>query len=361
MRKCTLHVVQHLAPGGIESLALEFKRLQNEDEETHIVSLEGAREEMLAAWPRLVEHRAHLHFMNKQPGLDFGLILKLVDLLSVVKPTAVQTHHIGPLIYGGLVARLKGVARLIHTEHDAWHLTSPRRRTVQSIALALLKPIIVADANWVAKSLLEKIPFANSHVIHNGVDTRKFVVGEKYLARNHFNLPAGIRLVGCAARLVEEKAIDVLVQAMTGLPEDVHLLIAGGGPCRPALQAQADAAGLSARIHFLGHVENMTQFYQSLDVFCLPSRHEGMPLSPLEAQACGVPVVVSRVGGTAEVVCPITGRLVGAGDSVALADNLLQVMGQERLVSPREFVVKKREIRNMLQDYRNLQFAAEKG
>ena len=361
MPKRTLHVVQHLSPGGIESLALEFKRLENADEETHIVSLEGNRADMIAKWPRLVEHRAHLHFLNKKGGFDFILLVKLWRLVMQIKPAAVHTHHIGPLIYGGLAARLSGVKCVIHTEHDAWHLASDRRRRVQTLALAVLKPIIVADADWVAERLLEKIPFARSKVIPNGVDTRKFNIGERYLARRDLGLPEGIRLVGCAARLVEEKGLDVLVQAMALVPEDVHLAIAGDGPCKSALQQQSAASGLSKRIHFLGHVEQMACFYQSLDVFCLPSRHEGMPLSPLEAQACGVPVVVTRVGGTSEVVCPDTGRLVEAGDAPGLADCLQQVLGQKPLLSPREFVVKKREIRDMLQDYRSLQLAPVKG
>ena len=115
-------VVQHLRPGGIETLVLELARLAPPGQTTDILSLEGSPERAVAAWPRLAQTGAGLKFFAKAPGWRIDCLLALTRYLRQVRPRAVHTHHVGPLIYGGLAARLAGVPRIIHTEHDAWHL-----------------------------------------------------------------------------------------------------------------------------------------------------------------------------------------------------------------------------------------------
>ena len=93
---------------------------------------------------------------------------------------------------------------------------------------------------------------------------------------------------------------------------------------RNALQQQCQQLGIAHRVHFLGLVEQMPRFYQGLDLFCLPSLAEGMPLCVLEAQACGVPVVMSAVGAAADIVCPASGQLLEERDPIRLAQLLAQ-------------------------------------
>jgi glycosyltransferase involved in cell wall biosynthesis len=72
----------------------------------------------------------------------------------------------------------------------------------------------------------------------------------------------------------------------------------------------------------------MPAFYRAIDIFCLPSFKEGFPLSPLEAQSAGVPVVASDTGGMKETLCPINGHLVVAGNVEQLSETLLKVVTQ---------------------------------
>ena len=65
-----VHVVQHLRPGGLEVMALELARMQSEQRETLVVSLEGDADAAIAAWPRLADQRHRLIFLGKRPGLD---------------------------------------------------------------------------------------------------------------------------------------------------------------------------------------------------------------------------------------------------------------------------------------------------
>ena len=140
------------------------------------------------------------------------------------------------------------------------------------------------------------------------------------------------------------------------LPSNVSLAIAGNGSERQSLEALTQKLNLSDRVIFLGLVDNMPAFYQSLDLFCLPSRHEGLPLSTLEAQACGIPTVATDVGATDETLCPNTGSLVARPSITALAkelDNATQRLyaSDPNTVSPRDYILSNFDIRKMVNAY----------
>jgi glycosyltransferase involved in cell wall biosynthesis len=84
---------------------------------------------------------------------------------------------------------------------------------------------------------------------------------------------------------------------------------------------------------------DMPALLPAFDVFCLPSRAEGLPLSVLEAQAVGIPVVASDVGALREALCPGISRLVPAADPSALAKGITDVLTQNTSSSPRPFVI----------------------
>lgn len=354
MTKKIIQIVQHLRPGGIESLVLNFKHFEAANEEVHIISLEGSLEESCHQWDKLNVYRKHLHFMEKKSGIRIKLIADLWKLLRHLHADVVHTHHIGPLLYGGIAAKLANVSSIIHTEHDAWHLDAKKNQRLESWLLKLIHPTLIADAKNVALNLKNKIPNASPKIIRNGVDINYFKPGSKLTARYIHRLPQDVKLVGCAARLVEVKAINDLIDAMCFLPDNVHLAIAGDGPLLSDLKNQAKSLFSQKRVHFLGNINQMVNFYQALDVFCLPSKMEGMPLSPLEAQACGIPAVVSHIGATSEVVCPDTGILVPPQNTHLLANSLLEILCRQTNKNPRDFVVNTSDIKNMIQQYREL-------
>ncbi|MFC7474210.1 glycosyltransferase [Dankookia sp. GCM10030260] len=314
-----VHVVQHLAPGGLEVMALELAHAQAARHPTLVLSLEGDEAEAVAAWPRLAEHRGRLLFGAKGPGLDPLLPFRLAALFRRLRPAAVHTHHVGPLLYAGPAARLAGIRARLHTEHDAWHLADPKRARLVRAALALARPVLIADAPHVAAAVEAAIG-ARPQVVLNGVDTDRFLPADaaaKAAARAALGLPLDRAVIGIAARLEPVKGVDLAVAAMARLPGDAILAIAGAGGEAAALRAQA--AGLGDRVRFLGLLGDMPGFYAALDLYCLPSRNEGLPLALLEAQACGLPVVATAVGGVPAAVDPASGTLVPAEDPAALA------------------------------------------
>jgi glycosyltransferase involved in cell wall biosynthesis len=131
-----------------------------------------------------------------------------------------------------------------------------------------------------------------------------------------------VATVGCLARLDFVKGIDVLLEAVASLP-NVTVRVAGRGPDRRALEARSAVLGLDSRVTFLEWTEDTSAFLRSIDIFVLPSRAEGLPLSVIEAMLAGLPVVVTDVGSVRElVVHGSTGIVVPADDVVALSEAL---------------------------------------
>lgn len=345
-------VVQHLRTGGIEVLALNLLDKLRGQREIHIVALEGTKAKAFEDWSVLYDYQSRLHFVNKKEGVSLFALLKLIALFLRYRPVAVHTHHIGPMIYGGIAARLCAVRNLIHTEHDGWHLQ--KNAQLQSRMMKWLKPTMIAVA-WhvgqcVAKQCMTKMP----QIVHNGIDIKNFSPSHKMLARLCQYLPQSPRIIGCAGRLEEVKGQRYLINALQYLPEDVHVAFAGDGSLKEDLKSYTNDLNLSHRVHFLGHVNHMRGFYCALDVFCLPSLNEGFPLSPLEAQACGTPSVLSNVGGCAEALCPDTGFLAEAGNVEELADKLLMALERKQEQSPRQFVLEHFDLSEMAARYDEL-------
>ena len=349
-------IVQHLAPGGIETMALDLQARASKPDNVIIVSLEGNADEMYESWPRLKQVAGKIFFLDKKPGLRPSLVLQLKKLLKKEQVSTIHTHHVGPLLYGGMAARTGGLVH-IHTEHDAWHLDDPHRRKLVSHCFRWLQPTVVADAQLVADSILRHIPYAKPRVIPNGIDTQRFEPGPATAARDSLGLPDNVPMIGCAARLTEVKAHNLLLDAFAGVDSSAHLALAGIGPLESDLKAQASALGISDRVHFLGLVENMPLFHQAIDLFCLSSRMEGMPLSPLESQACNTPAVLPDVGGCSETLAPGAGALVPAGDITALQEALSTQLDNainNQDINTREFVLKYANLEHMIRQYEAL-------
>jgi len=162
------------------------------------------------------------------------------------------------------------------------------------------------------------MPADRVRVLRNGVDLALFRPGDRDAARR--KLGVGGPVVASVGHLIDRKGHDLVIDAMAGLPE-ATLLIAGEGPDRAALEAQAARSGVAGRVRFLGRIghEDLPDVYRAADVLVLASSREGWANVLLEAMACGTPVVASNVWGTPEVVAaPEAGRLLPARSAAAI-------------------------------------------
>ena len=165
-----------------------------------------------------------------------------------------------------------------------------------------------------------------AHIVPYGVDVDRFspLRADRTL-RSRWEIPAGATMVLAVGRLVAKKGFGHLVEAARRVP-DVHVVVAGEGDLRPALQEQA--RGMGNRVRFVGALDRDTvaRALAAADVVAVPSvvdaagNVDGLPNTVLEALASGRAVVASRVAGIPEVVEDgVSGLLVPAGDPEALA------------------------------------------
>lgn len=352
MKPVIAHVIQHLKPGGIETLVIEMLKLKSQFD-VHIIALEGTTDVAIEKFPQLWEYQNNIHCLNKSEGVQWQTAAALRTLLRQVGACSCISHHIGPLLYVSMAKIGLNLAH-VHVEHDAWHLNDPKHERLQHWCLRMSQPSVVADAQCVADIIENKFDFVRPHVIHNGVDTDRFAPGSMLEARTKLQLPHGKRLIGCAARLEPVKRIEKLIDALLDLPEDVELVIAGEGSQRVPLMRHVQKLNLTSRVHFTGFLTELEYFYRALDLFCLVSSHEGFPLSVLEAQACGTPVVVNNVGGCRETVCHKTGLLLITDTQEQLSNSIKLQLLRTYKVSPREFIETNYSIQSMNSKYEYL-------
>ena len=157
--------------------------------------------------------------------------MRIARALKALRAGSVISHHVGPLIYGGLAARLAGIGRVAHVEHDAWHLDNKWRRMIVTGALRLIRPKRIAVSQKVAGSakLHTGLDF---ETISNGIDCSRFLPADKAETRKSLGLPAGRKIVGAAGRLETVKGFDLLVRAAKYLDPDTLVVIWGQGSCR---------------------------------------------------------------------------------------------------------------------------------
>jgi len=141
--------------------------------------------------------------------------------------------------------------------------------------------------------------------------------------------------VAVVGRLDTVKGHHVAIEALARIGKQeprVELFFIGTGPCESQLKALAVRRGVASRIHFLGFQRNIYDFIAHCDTLLMPSLHEGLPYTLLEAMALGAPIVASRVGGLAAVLQDgRSGVLVPPGDVSALASAVTEILGNLEL------------------------------
>ncbi|HET9411998.1 MAG TPA: glycosyltransferase [Candidatus Saccharimonadales bacterium] len=156
------------------------------------------------------------------------------------------------------------------------------------------------------------VPSQKVDIIPVGVDTSQFRPYNTRAVRKKLGLPTGSPIVLYAGRLELRKGIETLIEAIRDLSEqwqDIALYVIGGGSTKSAKQLDKAELGrlqslvrnynITDRVHFLGArpQTQMAQYYAAADVCATPSYYEPFGIVPIEAMACGTPVVASRIGG----------------------------------------------------------------
>jgi glycosyltransferase involved in cell wall biosynthesis len=172
------------------------------------------------------------------------------------------------------------------------------------------------------------IPAARCHLIPNGIDLALFEAAESGAVSP---APGGARrIVGTLGRLVDQKGMDVFIEAaacVSAQAPDVQFWIVGEGPLRQRCRAHIDALDLADRVSLLGERSDVASLLAQMTVFVSASRWEGMPYALLEALAARRPVVATRVIGSADLITDgVHGRLVPPDDPAAMSAAIVDLL-----------------------------------
>ncbi|HET7325926.1 MAG TPA: glycosyltransferase family 4 protein [Nocardioidaceae bacterium] len=181
------------------------------------------------------------------------------------------------------------------------------------------------------------VPATQVRVIHNARSAALFRPGtaaEHAAARHGLGLPARGAVVALIGALAPEKRVDIAIDAVSRMPADVRLVVAGDGPLREELTARARSAA-PGRVHFLGQLHDLGPVLHAADAVVLTSASEGVPGALIEAGLSGLPAVATDVGYVRDIVVPgVTGELVPVGDVEAVADGLARVLSARAQLGP---------------------------
>lgn len=338
-----LMLIDHLDAGGAQSLLVDL-----------VAGMDRSRFRPLVCALRASSiHVPRLQSLGV-PVFDLGAgrfdprkFFRLLALVRRHRPHIVHAHLSASGVLAGLVSICGGFRLILHDHSGEEFL-----RKHAALALWLLYPlerllmrrtrVLIAVSGDTARfaRCVKGLPGERIRVVHNGIDSGSFG-GDRQQERLAWRRAWGIAedafVVGAAGRLSPQKGFRHLVEAAPAIlaaAPGARFLVAGRGAEEARLKALARRLGVEQAFCFAGYHEQMGPAYAAMDLFVLPSVYEPFGLVVLEAQACGLPVIASAVGGVPEIIeSGANGVLVPPGDPARLAEAVLWLMkspGQAR-------------------------------
>lgn len=323
-----LHVFSNFVPTGPELRTVDLIGAFRRDFRHSILSMDGrtsaaerlppdADVRLLPAPPKAgslaTARRLRETFRNKRPE---------------EQPDLVLTYNWGAFDML-LAARSSGFRRVIHHEEgfnqDEAEQFKARRVWARRLVLPGAAAVVVPSERLRNVAInLWRLPPDRVRLIPNGIRLDRFSPssgssGNPEL-RDRLGIPRDALVVGTAGSLRPVKNHARLLEAVARAGPNVHLLLVGDGPERPALEARASSPDLAGRVCFAGYQDMPSPFYQAMDVFALSSDSEQMPLALIEAMASSLPAVSTDVGDVRAMLPPEQAPYLGADLAGPLAE-----------------------------------------
>jgi glycosyltransferase involved in cell wall biosynthesis len=280
--------------------------------------------------------------LNQGSRFDFSLIREAVKLAKFNEIKILQTHGYKPSIIGCIIKYYLGLPWVPFLHGDTSEDFKVRCYfQLEKFFVRRADAIITVSEAQRQEMLCRGFSSHKVHAVRNAIDPSLFdEVSAEYASRD-FLRPHGLNgdgpLIGIIGRMSPEKGHSVFLEAfprvLTKVP-NAKAVFLGTGQEEGRLRSICAEKGLQNHVHFIGFRENIATWYPVFDLVVLPSLSEGLPNVAMEAMLFSKPIVATAVGGVPEVVeDAVTGRLVPARKATELADAIVDVMSNPRLMA----------------------------
>lgn len=368
-----LHVVHGMNHGGIEAFLMSMLRSYNRDLFQMDLVYTGSQKGAHAAEVERLGSRL-IKCPLRYDQIRF--IYNFYKLLRSAKYDVVNTH-LTDLGAGAIFAAwLAGVPIRVASYHtslaDLGFLRNLYLRVMRHIVLRFATQITTSSPMVTASHFGSYTSRQNIHAISYGVDTEYFACKpEKNLDKAKYGIGNGQLVVGHVGSYRPQKNHEALLKIVKGVVSvlpNVRFLLCGAacssprvtGNYKDKVDSLIKSMGLSEYIVQINGLDDMRQFYHAIDIFVLPSKQEGMPISLIEAQAAGKAIAASRINGIELATAPeMREYLFEIDDIGSFIERIIELLGnrQKRLVLGRagqEFVRKELDIKVSAAKYLNL-------
>ncbi|WP_276167608.1 glycosyltransferase [Zobellia alginiliquefaciens] len=275
--------------------------------------------------------------ITKRGGdLNLFVVRNYIKIIQKVKPLTVFAALKRDWWLVSLAAHIKKVPNIILY---LGNIRKIRTGLKYSLVFKTFKAKVLVNSDSLKTDLLQNSSYFNQDNlirIYNGIELPKLQTVANWGAIEKLNLPENRFIIGVAGWLNYRKGFDLLPKILEKLPKNTHIIHAGTGGFELDMdQILSNYPELSERIHFLGHVSNMGQFFQNIDVFLLCSREEGMANVLLESLSYGKPIVSSKVPGSEELLDNGTyGILTEIDDVIAMSNGIQAILERKIIFEP---------------------------
>lgn len=331
-----LQIIPMFKLAGAETMCENLcKALQNQGCDVVAVSLYT---EHTPITDRLENAGIKVIYLGKRRGFDFSIFVKLYQLMKKERPEVVHTH-IYAARYALPVAAFCGIPKKIHTVHNIAQQEQAKAGKIVNkfmfkhcgVVPAALSEEVKKTVEEVYKLSAEKIP-----VIFNGVDLSNCKVKEDYTKRDEFKIVHIGRFMDVKNHAMILKTFALFAKQHT----DATLQLIGDGELRKDMEQLAQELGVENSVEFAGLQSNVYPWLHDADIFILPSKFEGMPMTLIEAMGTGLPIISSAVGGVpdmltdgenAMLIKPESEQLLASLEMLYHDESIRRVLGQKAL------------------------------
>lgn len=295
--------------------------------------------------PEFRELEVPLFHIQKSKRVDLNAMYKLSDFIKKHNVTVVNAHHFMSMVYASWGCIRNG-AKLFYTEHSSWEIEKINRRWTIAGRQLLRKANGAIGVSENVSITLRKyfhLPYEKSYTIPNGIDLEVFSRKDDSQVRQELGLESNQISICMVANFKKVKNHIYLLRGFEALSRNnnnVRLLLIGKsvpdgeGDTEHEIRTFISSHGMERKVLMLGFQHNVARLLGAVDIFCLTSLKEGLPIGLIEAMAAGCAVIGTDVEGIRDVIIPEqNGLLVPLGETQVLVGSLERLAGDRKLRS----------------------------